>query len=207
MKNSQLISFRNFKKILVYLEHYHFIFTAVCSSRPSGLERRYSSYARQLRNCTSKKESADCINNLITDLKEGIPDYSIFEKQFEKIVYTSAKEKDKKLVKYILKKLDTHYSSNELVPNSFTIEHILPESVATEYVGMIGNLLPLGEQLNNDLSNKNFKLKMTRYPESQYTTVKRFVEENKDREEWGEKEIVERTKCIAEIMYHSIIEG
>ena len=48
---------------------------------------------------------------------------------------------------------------------------------------------------------------MTRYPESQYTTVKRFVEENKDREEWGEKEIVERTKCIAEIMYHSSIEG
>ena len=206
VKNSQLISFRNFKKILVYLEHYHFIFTAVCSSRPSGLERRYSSYARQLRNCTSKKESADCINNLMTDLKEGIPDYSIFEKQFEKIVYTSAKEKDKKLVKYILKKLDTHYSSNELVPNSFTIEHILPESVATEYVGMIGNLLPLGEQLNNDLSNKNFKSKMTRYPESQYTTVKKFVEENKDKEEWGEKEIVERTKYIAEIMYHSIIE-
>lgn len=149
VKNSQLISFKNFKKILVYLEHYHFIFTAVCSSRPSGLERRYSSYARQLRNCTSKKESADCINNLITDLKEGIPDYSIFEKQFEKIVYTSAKEKDKKLVKYILKKLDTHYSSNELVPNSFTIEHILPESVATEYVGMLGNLLPMGEQLNS----------------------------------------------------------
>ena len=25
VKNSQLISFRNFKKILVYLEHYHFI--------------------------------------------------------------------------------------------------------------------------------------------------------------------------------------
>lgn len=204
VKNSQLISFKNFKKILVYLEHYHFIFTAVCSSRPSGLERRYSSYARQLRNCTSKKESADCINNLITDLKEGIPDYSIFEKQFEKIVYTSAKEKDKKLVKYILKKLDTHYSSNELVPNSFTIEHILPESVATEYVGMLGNLLPMGEQLNNDLSNKNFKSKMTRYPESQYTTVKKFVEENKDKEEWGEKEIVERTKCISEIMYYSI---
>lgn len=68
---------------------------AVCSSRPSGLERRYSSYARQLRGCTSKKESADCINNLIADLKEGIPDYSIFEKQFEKIIYTSTKEKIK----------------------------------------------------------------------------------------------------------------
>lgn len=115
--------------------------------------------------------------------------------------------KDKKLVKYILKKLDTYYSSDELVPNSFTIEHILPESVATEYVGMIGNLLPLGAQLNNDLSDNNFKSKMLRYPESQYTTVKKFVEENGDKEEWGEKEIVERTKCIANIMYHSIIEG
>lgn len=73
----------------------------------------------------------------------------------KKLYIHQQKKKDKKLVKYILKKLDTYYSSNELVPNSFTIEHILPESVETEYVGMIGNLLPLGEQLNNDLSNKN----------------------------------------------------
>ena len=207
VKNSKLISFKNFKKILIYLEHYHFIFTAVCSSRASGLERRYSSYARQLRRCTSKQESADCINNLITDLKDGIPDYSIFEKQFEKIMYTSRKEKDKKLVKYILKKLDTYYSSNELIPNSFTIEHVLPESNEVEYVGMIGNLLPLGEQLNSELSNKPFELKIIRYPESQYTTVKKFVEENKNKGKWGEEEIRERTKYIANIMYNNIIAG
>lgn len=48
---------------------------------------------------------------------------------------------------------------------------------------------------------------MARYPESQYATVKRFVDQNKDKVEWGEREIVERTKCVAEVMYHNIIEG
>lgn len=48
-KAADIISHKNYKKILNYLEHYHFIFTAVCSSRPSGLERRYSLYARLIK--------------------------------------------------------------------------------------------------------------------------------------------------------------
>lgn len=50
-----------------------------------------------------KKESADCINNLILDLKEALPDYSAFESKFRAITYTSEQDKDKKLVQYILK--------------------------------------------------------------------------------------------------------
>jgi len=201
------ISHKNYKKVLNYLEYFHFIFTAVCSSRPSGLERRYSSYARLLRSCTTREESADCIKNLIENLKGSLPDYATFEAHFCKIAYTSKLEKDKKLVQYILKKLEVFYASDELKPNSFTIEHILPESTNLASVGMIGNLLPLGEQLNNDLNDKDFSYKMTRYPESQYATVKEFVRAYSSESVWDEQKIKDRTIDIAKILYENCIEG
>lgn len=206
-KKRKVISHKNYKKIFVFLEHFHFIFTAVASSRPSGLERRYSSYARKLRECSSKEESADCINNLILDLKKSLPEYNVFESHFKNIVYTSRQEKDKKLVQYILKKLEVYYSSDELKPNSFTIEHILPESTGKECVGMIGNLLPLGEQLNGDLQNKCFREKHKKYHESSYATVKQFIKEHTEDELWEQNSIEKRTIQIAKILYDNQIEG
>ncbi|MGN0550832.1 MAG: DUF262 domain-containing protein [Acutalibacteraceae bacterium] len=207
VKDAKLISHKNYKKILLFLEHFHFIFTAICSCRPSGLERRYSSYARKLRNCRSKEESAECINELIVDLKTSLPEYNVFESSFKKIIYTSNQEKDKKLVQYILKKLEVYYSTNELKPNSFTIEHILPESTRKNCIGMIGNLLPLGEKLNNELEDKSFEYKIKRYTESQYASVKDFVKKYTDEENWDELSIEKRTIDIAHILYDNIIEG
>ena len=204
-KERKIISHKNYKKIFNYIEYFHFIFTAICSSRPSGLERRYSSYARKLRQCDTKEKSAECINSLISDLRTSISDYNIFKTHFRKIQYTSKNEKDKKLVQYILKKLEVYYSSNELKPNSFTIEHIMPESTHYEFIGMIGNLLPLGETLNSELNNKDFISKVQKYKESQYATVKAFVD--RQYTSWDKEKIDERTDEIAYILYHNIIEG
>ena len=179
----------------------------MCSSRPSGLERRYSSYARKLRGCNSKEESADCVNNLIIDLKESLPEYNVFESHFKSIIYTSQYERDKKLVQYILKKLEVFYATDELKPNSFTIEHILPESTGNEAVGMIGNLIPLGEKLNSELKDKEFKTKIAKYDSSQYATVKRFIQEYKNEEKWTKELIEERTSKVAKILYDNIVEG
>ncbi len=206
-KRRRVISHKNYKKILTYLEHYHFIFTAVCSSRPSGLERRYSSYARKLRECTDKNQSADCINSLIDDLKESLPEYSGFESKFKLITYTSRQEKDKKLVQYILKKIEVNYATDELKPNSFTIEHIIPESTAIAVVGEIGNLLPMGENLNNVLENKDFSQKIIQYQKSQYATVKQFVQKYSNLNQWTDEMVQMRTIEIAKILYENIIEG
>lgn len=206
-KKRGVISHKIYKKILTYIEYYHFVFTAVCSSRPSGLERRYSSYARKLRGCNSKEESADCVNNLIIDLKESLPEYNIFESHFKSIIYTSQYERDKKLVQYILKKLEVFYATDELKPNSFTIEHILPESTGNEAVGMIGNLIPLGEKLNSELKDKEFKTKIAKYDSSQYATVKQFIQEYKNEEKWTKELIEERTSKVAKILYDNIVEG
>ena len=205
VKDRKLISHKNFKKILLFLEHYHFIFTAVCSSRPSGLERRYSLYARNLRNCSTKEETAKEISNLIADM--SLPEYNVFETHFLELRFTSYQEKDKKIIQYILKKIERYYAGEELKPNSFTIEHVLPESIKTDYVGMIGNLLPLGSKLNEDLANKELGSKLEGYRQSQYTTVKQFVEKYSNCDSWNKELIIQRTKELAKILYDKVIEG
>lgn len=207
VKRRDLISHKQFLKILNCLEHFHFIFTAVCSSRPSGLEQRYSAYARRLRKCQSKEESFVCVNNLIKDLENSLPEYSLFESAFKNIRYTSNQEKQKKLVQYILQKVETYFSTTELKFNLFTIEHILPESTNKSYVGMIGNLLPLGSEINSNLQNKDFGYKIKKYKNSQYMSVKNFVDEYAFVTDWNEELINNRTVKIAKILYENIIEG
>ena len=204
-KQKALISHKIFIKIIKYLEQFHFVFTAICSSRASGLERRYSSYARRLRNCKSKQASQSCITDLINALNESMPNYTLFESKLFDIEFTSDKTRNKSLVQYMLKKLEAYYSkSDELKPQSFTIEHIIPESTKAPSVGLLGNLLPLGEKLNGELANKEFSKKIKRYPESCYESTKAFAKEYKNSVNYTEDNIRERTQKLATILYTDI---
>ena len=170
--------------------------------RPSGLERRYSSYARKLRDCNNKNETKKCIDELIITLNDSLPSKEVFTDNFKAVRYTSNYSKDKKLVQYILKKYEFYnMRTNEMQPLSFTIEHVMPESSNNSVCGMIGNMLPLGEKLNSQLEDKTFEQKMRKYPESQYCSVKKFVEEYKTNKKWTEEMIEERTKAIASALY------
>lgn len=189
--------------VMEYLQYFHFVFNAVCSERPSGLERKYSSYARRLRASDRKQESAACIKDLIAELEEIIPAFDKFKERFGLLVFTSKKTKHKKVIQYILRKLERYAAgTDEMKPDSFTIEHIMPESTENEDAGKIGNLIPLGEELNGQLGNKDFAYKMSRYPESQYQSVKVFVSEYGHLTTWCKEQIDERTELLAEIMYN-----
>lgn len=72
---------------------------------------------------------------------------------------------------------------------------------------MVGNLIPLGEKLNNELKNKDFKIKIGKYVKSQYATVKKFIDEYRNEEKWTKELIEKRTIDIAQILYNNIIEG
>jgi uncharacterized protein with ParB-like and HNH nuclease domain len=153
-KRENMISQKDYLRIFDFLEYFHFVFNAVCSERPSGMERRYSSYARKLRESTDKQKARECIKDLMSVLNESLPSYDQFENHFIDIRYTSRNTKSKKLLQYILRKLENYsVMSNELKPDSFSIEHILPESTRNDSVGMIGNMLPLGVELNNSLND------------------------------------------------------
>lgn len=205
-RGRHIISHKMFKYAILYLEHFHFVFTAVCSSRPSGLESRYASYARKLRKVTIKEEASALVRNMIDDLKTSIPSEDAFKEKFLQIKYTDDYQRTKKLVQYILLKLESYYSTGEVKPNSFTIEHIMPQATKGSHVGMVGNLLPLGAALNGESATKPIDQKLVEYGESQYMSVKAFVGEHADATEWGESEIQERTIDIATLLYNEIIE-
>lgn len=198
-----LIKHKEFLNVLNYLQYYHFVFNAVCSERPSGLERRYSSYSRKLRASKKKEDSARCLHELIEALKASLPSYEEFESSFLKIYYTSSATRDKRLVQYILKKVEQYASgTGEMRPDSFSIEHILPESTLNKAVGCIGNLLPLGVELNSKIGDKIFTEKLKGYQTSQYQTVKLFVEHYKSETVWDKDKINQRTIQIAKTMYY-----
>lgn len=205
VKRKKMISHKQFLRIIKFLEQYHFVFNSICSMRPSGLERRYSSYARKLRMCKDKNETKKCIDELIDTLKEGLPAKEIFVSNFVNVRYTSDFAKDKKLVQYIIKKYEFYnMNTNEVQPLSFTIEHIMPESTNNKECGMIGNLLPLGDKLNSELMDKAFKYKIKKYSTSQYKTVEKFVQQYQNNAEWTKEMIIDRTKEIAQKMYEMV---
>ncbi len=101
VKRRNLIKHSEYIKILEYLQYFHFIFNAVCSERPSGLEQRYSSYARKIRAVSTKQESVQYVRELIAALQNSLPSYEKFEMSFKEIRFTSKNTKNKKIVQYI----------------------------------------------------------------------------------------------------------
>jgi uncharacterized protein with ParB-like and HNH nuclease domain len=207
LKKEKNINHKYYIKILKSLERFHFIFTAVCSSRASGLESKYSTYARKLRACKNDTDVTNCNNELINWTNTILPPYELFEKKIFTIKYASSEQKNKKLVQYILRKLETYFSqTNELKPASFTIEHIVPESTRLDCVGIIGNLLPLGNELNSNAQNDDFRSKIPYYNKSQYASVMTFMSEYSGKENFADEDINNRTCALSKILYSEMWE-
>ena len=94
-----------------------------------------------------------------------------------------------------------------------TLEHILPQDLHEtdldkypdheEYVKKIGNMFLLEKTINSSTNNLPVKYKIVpkkeqkeSYRDSEQILVKEFMEQYGDREEWTEKDIIERSKEI-----------
>lgn len=196
-------------EILKSLENFHFIFTAVCSSRASGLDGKYAKSAKEIRNCTSKTESKDILNDLIESLKQKIPSESIFIESFSNLWFCKDHDKDKRLIQYIFGKIESyHHNQNELKINEFSLEHIQDQRENGDWMGCVGNLIPLAIRLNNEIpSNSSFTQKLVHYKRSTLSTVESFVQEveSKNIKTWTEENIIERTNEIARQLYQSVM--
>lgn len=198
----KVISEKVLLKAMKAIEHFHFMFTAITSSRPSGLEHIYSKYARLLRASENRSNSAQVIDEMIGQLKEKLPTYEAFEERYIKLSWTSKFTKHKKLINYILKKMENSYrTTGELDINIPSIEHILSQSSEEKYVGQIGNLLPLDAGVNNEMGNCSFGEKINYLALSELLTVQKFIEEYKENSVWDEAEINQRSKDMAKKSY------
>ena len=203
--DKKMIKIKTIKGCLNFLENFHFVFSAICSARPSGLESRYSKYAILLFNEKDKSKIDRIIKDFITDMKTSIPAYDLFLERFKKLYFTDEIDKDKKKIQYIFSKIErAKLLTNELDIAYISLEHITPQSSKLKEVGFIGNLLPLSADLNSDCDSKPLNQKMEIYKKSNFKSVQEFCKNYKDKTEWTIEDINDRTQNLAHYMYYDL---
>lgn len=200
LKHGKLINFLNL------LENFHFIFTAIVSSRASALENLYSKFAIKIRKCYTTEEMNHIFNGLKKELERLLPDYETFENNFFKKEYTNSKNKHRQLINYIIRKYDSSFSdTNEYIIEDMSIEHISDQKDKIENYGCIGNLLPLSQQINSDIpKDSSYKDKLKYYRKSNFLSIIKFVNENENMQEWTTELINARTRLMANEAYYKV---
>lgn len=158
------------RSILRDMENFHVQFTAVTAQRTGGgTARMYAATAEEITNAKDKNARAQVLKNFKAKMRERVPGYQEFEANFKEIEFLSDNTKQRSLVQYLLRRLDSDCRSGSPVDYSrMTIEHIAPEnsrpgSVSPEGIGRIGNLILLPEEVNHRIGNADFATKLAAY--------------------------------------------
>lgn len=205
-KERKVIETNKFVEIFIAIEKFHFIFTAICSSRASGLEGKYSTFSKKIRESYTKQETNTIIEEIKNYFNNSIPSIDIFKEKFNELVYLKDNQKNKKIITYILSKFELNRrGTDELILGNVTLEHILPQS--EERIperAKIGNLLLLSGTINSDIGNSDFVNKKLEFQNSELFYTKEFVKENKNKLTWIVEDINNRTNQMAEEAYNII---
>ena len=148
-------------RTVVSLERFHFIFSTICQDRASGLEGKYTRAAKNLHNSQDKVEARKVLQDLIDYLNQKRPKESRVTEAITKLRFSSDYDNDKKTIQTIFSKIEAHFNhTEELVANTFSLEHVRDQSQKIEWTSSIGNLIPLSEKINNEIGqNKAFDVK------------------------------------------------
>lgn len=207
VRSRGLIKQRRLIHTLNRIENFHFMFNAICSLRPSGIEGIYAKNARNLTYAQNARECNDIINNVIRTLEQKRPTKESFINKFSELQFLNNNTSNKKLIQYIFAKIERRLqATNEFEPSDLSLEHIANQSNQTipqKIIGSIGNLLPMGESINGNASTAAFPAKKRIYQNSNYRIVQVFLEEN-TQDEWNEDLINARTTSLAENAYDCI---
>jgi len=190
--------------ILQAIERFHFLFTAVTSQRSSGgISFMYAFHARELLNSKSHDNKLQVLKDLRSKLSVRKPSYEEFEALFSQILFSKQFTKQKKLVQYILAKIDAYHSDGLPVDyTQMTIEHIVPQSgsIHPQIAAQLGNLILTDAKLNHRLGNKSFTEKKKVLAKSRVWTDSIL----KSAKEWNASSIENRTKALAKQAYGEI---
>lgn len=207
---NKIISMKMAKDWFTTIEKFHYIYTAITSSRSTGgMSSLHAGAARNLANEIDKDKISKQLKEFKGKLNSKLPDYNLFSYSFLNLNYTSNQQKDKKLVQYTLRKLLEHSSKNSALTIDFenlTIEHLAPENPMpgkkskVKNIGSLGNLLFISTPLQNKLKNKPFDeklriLKSENFPMDDY--LKNMTNIN-------DKEIKKRSDFLSKLLYEDI---
>ncbi|WP_431018722.1 DUF262 domain-containing protein [Burkholderia cepacia] len=180
-RNKKIIDQSTFTNTVIKLERFHFIFSNLCQDRASGLEGKYTRAAKNLHNAGSNKAAAkDVISDLIYYLQKKRPNPQRISDSVGGLIYTIDNDVNKKTIQTIFSKIETYlHGTQELQVGTFSLEHIEDQSSKRNWIGTIGNLIPLDEDLNNKIKQgSDFKKKKSQYNKSNFKIVEKFVAMN-----------------------------
>jgi len=193
----------NFTRLLKLVCVMSFRYTVVSSLNPNELETLYNRVAIAITNSetTNPKQVFDSLRSVYVSDEKFLQDFYLLS--------ISTKGQKKKLVRYILCKLEADASHIDVNEDSFSIEHILPESPTDgwrqnfsdsqveEMTYRIGNLIPLEPNLNRQIGNELYSLKRTIYQQSVYVLTQNVVAE-----EWTPDTLSTRQRYLAQRAAH-----
>lgn len=201
------IKYAKFRKGIKAIEKFHFLFTAITSSRSSGgISFMYTSFAKKLFDATTSQQCSEEIDALIKKLQDRVPSIEEFRVAFKEVVFTNSNSKQKNLVRYIMRGLSEYYSYKYPVDfDELTIEHIHPQSKASDnnwsdVVGCLGNLLYIDQAMNEKLSTKSFDEKVSILKAAGYD-IPDFMT---NVEKWTPELVLENTYEMADTAYNQI---
>lgn len=200
------ITLKQLKELIKTIEHFHFLFTAITSKRSSGgISLMYSSLAKRFSNCSGKDSKNLIIKELKLKLKERRPSLEEFIAGFKELEFTSKRTKDKNIIRYVLRKL-YEYDNKPTVTGTpidfekMTIEHLTPDSSGYDWKGKVGNLIFVGQELNDKLGTKKFIDKKKVLKKSNL-----FIDHEINRaKKWNRDTVNDRTEYMATKCYQVI---
>ena len=193
----------DFTRLLKLVCVVSFRFTVVSHRNPNELEALYNQIA-----ISANSEEINKPRQVFDRLRSVYVPDDKFAQDFS-LLSISTKGQKKKLVRYILCKLEKDASHLDVNEDSFSIEHILPESPTDawrqnftepqleEMPYRLGNLTLLEPSLNRQIGNKFYPKKQEIYQNSIYQLTQNILAE-----EWTPNTLANRQKYLAQQAVH-----
>ncbi|MBO1351655.1 MAG: DUF262 domain-containing protein [Hormoscilla sp. GUM202] len=193
----------DFTRVLKLAATISFRYSIVSSLNPNELDAVYNQVAIKIENGQIKSPQ-----QVFNELRQVYVPDDKFKQDFS-LLAISTKGPKKKLVRYILSKLEADASGVEVNEDSFSIEHILPQEPTDDWrqhfpdarreemVDRLGNLTLLEPALNCEIGEKSYQLKREKYQQSVYTLTAIIKAE-----EWTADSIYNRQRDLARQAVH-----
>ena len=197
-KEAGLLTKQKYNEVLRFLFSFFVCYNIIGEEKSNKLEETIYKYAPIIENDFSNKE----IDSFVNSLKKKTPTLKTFIEKFRTLGWSNHYEfyrdpKQKERVKIVLELLESYFSKTDFI-DDFTIEHIFPDSQDTTNA-LIGNLIPLEENLNKNCKDKSFADKLPYYAQSKYKLARNISARYKD------FDVDKRTDYMAKAIYREIL--
>jgi hypothetical protein len=202
MAAKRKLSNDDFENLLKAVSNFSFRYHVIGSQLPSEIERLYNHIAEKV----SNDEIKDA-RSAIIGFKKLYPTDSVFREWFSSKSLRTSQNRNKRIVRYILCKLEQSLTQTTLDFDSdtFGLEHVLPQNPESgweqfsndeseELTYRLGNMTLLKNSSNRALANLSYKDKRRTYTESSFLITRKLGDENA---EWNAERMANRQRWMA----------